>query len=251
MKNLVKYIKSKPLLYKICHKIYFGAMSLRRFLTRILKHQFFYFLLKPTTPLSDWYGLDRGQSICRYFIEKFLEENKVLIKGYCLEIRDDYYTKKFGGDKVKQSDILDVDTNIEKATIYGDLRNLNNIQDNTYDCIILTQVLQYIDDYISAVKECYRILKPEGALLVTVPAMSRIDCVAGIKGDFWRFTSTGAEYIFNKFFKKENLEIKSCGNVLVGVGYWIGLSREELSKKELDYNDRNFPCFVMIKAIKK
>lgn len=127
---------------------------------------------------------------------------------------------------------------------------MDNISDNSYDCIILTQVLQYIDDYELAIKECYRILKPRGILLATLPSIGRIDCVAGVNGDFWRFTTASADYIFSKVFSKNKLNIKARGNVLAGLSFWIGLAQEELTKKDLDYFDPNFPCLITVKAIK-
>ena len=40
------------------------------------------------------------------------------------------------------------------------------------------------------------------------------------------------------------------GNVLAGLGFWVGLAQEDLSKKELDHNDNNFPCVITVRAKK-
>lgn len=42
--------------------------------------------------------------------------------------------------------------------------------DNTFDFIFAIEVLEHIEDDISAMKEIYRILKPNGFLIATVPA---------------------------------------------------------------------------------
>lgn len=223
---------------------------MRHLFSRLVKPRLIYFLFKHKKPISNIYGLERGNSIDRYYIENFLDKHKAFIKGKCLEIQDNNYTLKYGQQKVNQSDILDINRINKKATIYGDLRKLDNISDNSYDCIILTQVLQYIDDYESAINECRRVLKPNGILLATFPSIGRIDCAAGVKGDFWRFTTASAKYIFQKFFPKSNLEIKAWGNVLAGLGFWTGLSQGDLTKRELDYFDENFPCVITVKAIK-
>jgi len=233
------------------YKLYIFLIKIKKILKRFFKPKIIYLIFRKKEPLSDLYGLDRGQAIDRYYIENFLKNNQNLIQGECLEILNNEYTKKYGQNKVIKSDILDIDQNNKKANIHGDLKNLNNILDNIYDCIILTQVLQFIDDYEKAISECRRILKKDGVLLTTVPSISRIDCVAGESGDFWRFTKAGIRYSFLRYFRDNEVEISSLGNCLIGMNFWIGSSQEELSKKELDYHDPNFPCVITVKAIKK
>lgn len=57
-------------------------------------------------PISNLYGWDRGTPVDRYYIEKFLDKHRDAIQGHVLEISEDTYTKKFGGDRVAQIDIL-------------------------------------------------------------------------------------------------------------------------------------------------
>ncbi len=224
--------------------------STRKLIRRLVKSYTVYFLRNTTSPLSDYYGFDRGTPIDRFYIENFLKENQEHIKGVCLELLNDNYTKRYGGDMVVKSDVLDIDETNKNATIIDDLRNLKKIVDNTYDCIILTQVLQFIDDVPSAISECHRILKKDGALLVTLPSLSRIDCTSGVNGDYWRFTEASAKYLFEKKFSSEQLKITTFGNVRSGIYFYAGLSQEDVSKKVFKNNDQNFPLIVTIKAIK-
>lgn len=208
-------------------------------------------LLKKYLPVSNVYGLDRGKSVDRWYIEKFMSENRNDIKGKTLEILDRDYTKKYGKGKVTFSHILDIDLNNRHADIYGDLRNLKNkIKSNTYDCIILTQVLQYIDEPVAALKECHRILKPGGVILATIPTICRVDCVAGDEGDYWRFTRAGSVQLFRKAFPKQNIEAKAQGNILTGMGFWVGLSQSDYNKEDFAHNDPNFPCLITVRAHK-
>ncbi len=204
---------------------------------------------KNLKPLSKKFGFDRGTPIDRFWIESFLKENKKHIKGVCLEIGDNIYILKFGQRKVITSDILDIDRKNEKANIIGDLRNLKKvIKDNTYDCIILTHVLGMIDDYHSAISELKRILKPGGTLLLTTSCFSP---AYSVKTNFWRFTTASARYVFEKHFSKNSLKVKSYGNVLAGQCFWVGMSQEELTRDQLEYNDPHFPCVVAVYAIKE
>ncbi len=224
--------------------------NLKKLIRRILRPHLFYFISKSTKPISKCYGFDRGKPIDRYYIENFLQQNKKDVSGICLELLNNDYTLKYGGDRVNKSDVLDIDENNKSATIIGDLRNLKSIPNGAYDCIILTQVLQFIDDLDAAISECYRILKQSGTILVTLPTISRIDGISGVSGDYWRFTKASAKYLFEKKFDKSKIEIKDYGNVRSGIYFHAGLSQEETSKKILDGQDPNFPIIISVRAKK-
>jgi hypothetical protein len=59
--------------------------------------------LDRTTPFSTQFGYDRGGPLDRYYIENFLDENSFKVKGRALEIGDNEYTLKYGGDKLAQA----------------------------------------------------------------------------------------------------------------------------------------------------
>jgi len=226
------------------------STNIKNFLRRSARPAMVYFLCHTTHPLSNYYGLDRGKPIDRFYIENFLEQNKLYIQGVCLELLNNNYTMIYGGEKVTKSDILDNDELNKKATIIDDLRQLKKISDNVYDCIILTQVFQFIDDVDAGISECYRILKNGGVLLVTLPSLSRIDCVAGVEGDYWRFTEASARYLFGKKFNPARLSISTYGNARSGIYFYAGLAQEDTERKILEDNDHYFPLIITIKAIK-
>jgi len=41
--------------------------------------------------------------------------------------------------------------------------------DNTFDAVILSEILEHIDDDVAGLKEAYRVLKPGGVVAITVP----------------------------------------------------------------------------------
>ena len=244
--KLRKHLAGAPWLVSVLKAAYRQRVRVRRF----LKPFWLYRLLRLKKPLSDCYGFDRGTPIDRYYIEGFLEQHRRLITGRCLEVLNANYIKKFG-QNVSDYDILDIDQSNKRATVFDDLRRLTNIADNSYDCIILTQVLQFIDRTDDAVRELWRILKPGGTVLASVPAISRIDVRSGIEADFWRFAPAGVRFLFGNIFEADRVTITALGNCQAGLGFWVGASVEEFSKKQLDYRDPNFPCVICIKATKK
>jgi hypothetical protein len=63
------------------------------------------------------FGSERGECIDRYYIEKFLAQCAQDIHGSVLEIANNAYTMRFGGDRVIQSDVLHVQDGNPRATI--------------------------------------------------------------------------------------------------------------------------------------
>jgi hypothetical protein len=76
--------------------------------------------LDRTRPISDEFGVDRGQPVDRLYTEMFLAACTQDTKSRVVEFGDRNYTRKFGGNKVTQSDIWDIDRGNEAATIIGD-----------------------------------------------------------------------------------------------------------------------------------
>jgi SAM-dependent methyltransferase len=97
-----------------------------------------------------------------------------IIQGRVLEFGDSRYTLKFGGDRVRTSDVPDFTLWKPDVTILADLIKADHIPSDTFDCIIMTQTLQLIYDVRAALPTSYRILKPGGILLATFPGISRM-----------------------------------------------------------------------------
>jgi SAM-dependent methyltransferase len=221
---------------------------IRAKLIPVIKPKWHYFLApaRHVLPISKKHGFDRGTPIDRYYTDKFLEKYGNDIKGKVLEVGNRYYTKKFGADRVKVSDILDIDSGNKRANIIGDLRDLKEVKDNTYDCLVLTFVFGLIDDYQSALKESRRILKPGGVLLAVTCSSSSYNP----QTDYWRFTPNSAGLVFGQVFGDENIELKTYGNTLSGQYTWVGMAAEELSQKELDFHHPRYTTIIGIRAVK-
>src|SRR5689334_2088523 len=83
--------------------------------------------LRRLTPISRDWGFDRGRPIDRYYIERFLEANANHIQGRVLEIGDNSYTRRFGGERVTISDVLHIEEGNPQATIVADLANAEHL----------------------------------------------------------------------------------------------------------------------------
>jgi SAM-dependent methyltransferase len=207
--------------------------------------------LRRVTPIHSGFSIGRGNYVDRYYIERYLEQNASCIRGRVLELAENEYTLRFGGDRVTQSDVLDVRPDYPLATIVADLTTGENIPSNAFDCVILTQALNFIYDVKAAIRTIHRILKPGGCVLVSVSNISPMSqdemkyC-----GDYWRFTSLSLRLLFEEVFPAGNITVEAHGNVLTAIAFLQGLAQEELRKEELDYRDPNFEVSVLLKAVK-
>jgi|SRR3990172_8519866 len=208
--------------------------------------------LRRVTPISRNVGFDRGIPIDRYYIEQFLATHAADIQGHVLEIGDDSYTRKFGGDRVTRSEVLHVVAGNPKATIVADLTCADHVGSDTFECIIFTQTLQMIYDVRAVLWHLYRILMPGGVLLVTSHGISKICRREGVDrwGEYWHFTTQSARRLFQEIFPPANVRVEAHGNVLTAVAFLHGLATEELRQEELDYCDPDYEVLVAVRAVK-
>jgi glycosyltransferase involved in cell wall biosynthesis len=208
--------------------------------------------LRRTTPISCFFGYDRGLPIDRYYIEKFLGRNAGDIHGHVLEIGDDLYTRRFGGEKVRKKDVLQLFGSHSGASFVGNLTDGIKASPASFDCVIATQTLQLIFDLRGALAELHRILKPGGVLLATVPGtISSID--QGEWGGLWcwGFTERSLEMLFSEAYTSFEVTVKTYGNVLAAVAFLEGLSVKELKTEELDHHDPAYPVLISLRAVKR
>lgn len=207
--------------------------------------------LNRKTPFSREFGYDRGGPVDRYYIENFLRNESGSIRGRVLEIGDNSYTMEFGGANVTKSDVLHIHADNPKATIVGDLSNVPQIPDNSFDCIILTQTLHLIYDVKGALKTCERILKPGGVLLLTVPGISQIDHDEWNDIWLWSFTRASMRKLTAEVFPPSQVSINTHGNVFIATAFLYGMGVSEVSREQLDFMDPHYQVIITVKAVKQ
>ena len=205
-----------------------------------------------SAPFSRVFGFDRGLPIDRYYIERFLARQASDICGRVLEIGDNIYTKRFGGDRVIQSDVLHAAEGNRQATLVADLTQAESIPSDTFDCVVCTQTLMFIYNVQAAIRTLYRILKPGGVLLATVAGVSHQISRHDMDrwGDYWRFTSLSARLLFREAFPAANVSVETYGNVLAATAFLHGLVVEDFRDAELDCHDSDYEVSIAIRAVK-
>jgi SAM-dependent methyltransferase len=202
--------------------------------------------LRRSDPISSDWGFDRGQSIDRFFIERFLQRHTDRVRGRVLEVKHRTYTEQFGS-AVTASDVIDLSASNPDATVIGDLAAAPHLPDDVYDCVILTQTLHYIFDTQAALATIARILKPGGTLLITVPGISPMSITEMADyGEFWRFTSMSMRRLLDGYFHE--VHVQTFGNVLSTASFLYGLAASELEEAELLHEDARYELVVAARA---
>ena len=216
---------------------------------RRLLHPAWLGILRKTAPISRNWGFDRGTPVDRYYIEQFLKQHHQDIRGQVLEVGNHIYTDRYGQD-VAHIDVLDNNPANQQATLLIDLETAIALPSCEYDCLVLTQVLQFVFHLRPCLQELHRSLRPGGVLLATVPCVSRIDLSYGAEKDYWRFTAASCKLLFSEVFGADRVNVVPYGNCLVSTAFLAGVSAEELTIQELDFQDKVFQLLIAVRAVK-
>jgi SAM-dependent methyltransferase len=201
--------------------------------------------LRRTSPIEEHLGRSRGGPVDRYYIEQFLRRHAADITGHVLEVADSGYTTMFGSG-VTRADVLDIDPANSRATIVADVTTMHGVDSETFDCIVLTQVLQLVYDVPAAMRALERVLAPGGVLLATLPGLTRS---ALTKPEYWRFTARSARQLAEDAFGSD-VEIQTHGNVLSATAFLYGLGQDDIDRDTLDVQDPSYEVTVSIRAVK-
>jgi SAM-dependent methyltransferase len=202
------------------------------------------------TPIDPNWGFERGTPIDRVYVERFVGSHARDIRGRVLEIAAPDYTTRFGSG-VESVDILMATEGNPEATIVGDLTDAPHIPDDAFDCVIVTQTLQFVYDIRAALATLHRILTPGGVLLASVPGLTKISPPEDeLYGEWWHFTARSVRRLAEEAFGEGSVSVQAFGNVLTATGFLYGLSSSDLRPEELAAHDRLYEVIVGLRAVK-
>lgn len=201
-----------------------------------------------TTPVNRLWGQEQGKALDRPFIEKFMATHAGDVYGRILEIKSPEYAQKYARPD-GEIDILDIDSENRDATIIDDLQEASKIADESYDCIILTQVLQFIPNVERAVATVARILRPGGVLLLSAPGITQT--VDSRDGAFlWSFFGPGLKLLLSRQFDAKKLVLEAHGNAGLAASFLMGLPVEAVPSDLFAVHDPEYPIVLTARAVK-
>jgi SAM-dependent methyltransferase len=100
---------------------------------------------------------------------------------------------------------------------------------DTFDAVLSTQVLEHVPDPALALRECARVTRPGGSVLLTVPG---VWSAHEVPFDYWRFTRHGVERLLTDAGYTD-ISIEPAGGLWASVGQMavLELERGALSRE--------------------
>jgi len=130
-----------------------------------------------------------------------------------------FNAKRFIKADVQQNKGNNVDIIIEN--------NKLSLEDDSVDLVLLSDVLEHVLDYQTAIAEIYRVLRPNGILFVSVPFIYREH---EAPYDFFRYTTYSIPRILKQFGK---VEFERSGNqffTIMSLAYESSVRSMEITK---------------------
>ena len=205
----------------------------------------------PVMPLNRTFGWERGRPVDRYYIEKFLEDNRELIGGDVLEIAENTYTMQFGEERVRNSYILHIEGWGENA-IKGNLETGEGIETEKFDTAIITQTLMFTYGIGQVAHNIYKMLKRGGRAFITVAGISQISRYDADEWDsYFAFHEDAMRKLFVPLFGEENVDVQTHGNMKTAIALLYGLSYEDLKPKDFEVVDKDYPVIITTALYKR
>ena len=205
--------------------------------------------IRSAKPLSLADGFDRGLPIDRYYIEGFLAKHAADIHGRVLEVGAADYSTRFGGGRVTRQDVLHIDDSNPIATIVGDLCTPGTLPAKAFDCIILTQTLQYLFDLPAAIKQVHDALRPGGVALISTPGVAPVCRDDWQESFYWRMTEMALRRLLARVFAADAIEVVPLGNLYAATHFLHGAAVEESSRKKLHAAMPEYAVVICARAV--
>jgi hypothetical protein len=204
--------------------------------------------LRRYTPIGKWWGASRGVPVDRHYIDAFIRSNGPWITGDVLEVKEDLYASRFG-HALSSVDILDIDPTNPKATVLADLGVPGALATEAYDCIIVTQTLQFVERLDVAVGSLWAALRPGGRLLISLPCVSRLEpSLAHV--ECWRVLPAGLRRVLERLCPGAEVSVEGRGNQVAAIAFLAALGVRDLRADELDHDDPGCPLITLGSATK-
>jgi SAM-dependent methyltransferase len=119
--------------------------------------------------------------------------------------------------RVEAYHTLDVDRGVQNVDFVADAQDMAPVPSDAYDMVMSSQVLEHVREPERALAEMWRVLRPAGTLILTVPFLSRLH---EEPFDFYRFTTYGLRFLLERA-RFEIVEIVPSGSVFSFLGHQV------------------------------
>jgi SAM-dependent methyltransferase len=129
-----------------------------------------------------------------------------------------------------------------------DIQNLYQYQNDSFDVVVIDQILEHVADPKKAVSEIGRVLRKGGTCVCATPFLIRIH---GSYGDYWRFAELGLKQLFSEY---SEVEVFGWGNRLtIATTMYSGWLSCQATRRRLRarlHNEPEWPLVYLTRAAK-
>jgi 2-polyprenyl-3-methyl-5-hydroxy-6-metoxy-1,4-benzoquinol methylase len=112
---------------------------------------------------------------------------------------------------------LDIAQKLPEVDFVSDIQDMRSLAQASYDTVLCSEVLEHIPQPNKAISEVYRILRPGGKFILSVPYLGRLH---EEPFDYFRYTKYGLQFLLeNHGFRV--LEIVATGSLFSFLGHQI------------------------------
>lgn len=202
--------------------------------------------LRRLLPIGKLFNLDRGTPIHNYYCEQFLSSVARDVRGRILHVGE---PREHGRAGTSVSSFLKKTTTDHLETLsLDDVRN-RELAAAQFDCIIVSDSLEYAPSLDVPLSMLKRLLKPGGVLLAILPGLQSGHRQTGISNLHWHFTTHSARNLFERFFAGEYIHSRGFGNVLTTIAALHGLTAQELTPAELENHDPAYEVSIFVRVV--
>ena len=200
-------------------------------------------------------------SLRRYYVDEFFKRNISIFPKSAIIL-------DIGGKKVRKRGQFDIENHLVTVK-YANIDSQTNpdylcdgskipVGSNSFDGVICSEVLEHVKEPVLIIKEAFRVLKPSGLLLISVPFLVRTHPDPSDYGrytdKYWSIVLKEAGFI-NVFIEKQGLypsfladsirggiyEMRKDGRPRHGILKWL-LTKIVffIEKKAFDFEERNY-----------
>ncbi|TGE06317.1 glycosyltransferase [Hymenobacter fodinae] len=196
-------------------------------------------------PFEARFGYDLYWPVERGYIEQFRQRVTPGLRGMVLDLQDPTYQEE-ENSLTNQPNISTLAASTPVVWYKRNCLALKELPDSAFDCVIFTHTLHLAYNFNRLLRHCYRVLKPDGVLLLTVPGKGEWK-----KSWYWSFTADELRSQLAKAFIKEVPHIESAGNVYVAVAYLYGLALSTVDPDKADHYDPEYQIMHTVKVVKR
>jgi hypothetical protein len=199
----------------------------------------------PGEPVSRVFGLDRGSSIDRYWIESFLARHSSDAAGSALEVGGTGYISRFFPRQGPHH--LELADDGTPNCVVRDLEAGPRAEAGSFDTFVATQVFNFIYETRVALRSAAALLNPGGVMLGSVGGITQVSRYDADRwGHYYSFTVQSWERLLREAF--DEVHVEAFGNVDSACAFLNGLCAEEVDRALLDHHDPDYPVLLCFRA---